>query len=94
MKIKISRSFSKKIQLAQFEPIESFCGAEQEVEDIKAVEVSAQLDYLCRTEVEKTLENIKAEKNKAVNLKARKLEKKEWFEPRDGDPESEVEINQ
>ena len=32
MKIEISRSFSKKIQLKQYEPIEFFCAAKAEVE--------------------------------------------------------------
>ncbi len=67
MKITISRSFSKKIQLRQFEPIDSFCGAQAEMdfpddafkeEELfkKTIEMQSMgLDKFCRDEVEKTL---------------------------------------
>lgn len=62
MTIKITRSFSKKIQLKQFEPIESFCSAESEIEILKdgdsfmlVHETSKILDGFCQKEVEKTL---------------------------------------
>ena len=42
--IKISRSFSKKVQIAQFEPIESFCAAEMECEESEAGEIARKLD--------------------------------------------------
>lgn len=69
MKIKISRSFSQKKQIAQYEPIESFCGAEAEVEVVDLgnaagisglVAVSTELDRICRAEVEKTLKSVAA----------------------------------
>ena len=55
--MKISRSFSKKIQLKQFEPVEVVCGM-LEVEVLKgekAEDVSQMADEFCRNEVEKTL---------------------------------------
>lgn len=68
MKIKIQRSFSKRIQLKQFEPIESTCEAQWEFEsldqsfdsrwhDLKTR--SEVLDKFCREEVEKTLAKFK-----------------------------------
>lgn len=62
MKIVISRSFSKKVQLKQFEPIESFCAAEVElpVAEEKSMSTWAErLDEFCRIEVEKTLTAIR-----------------------------------
>ena len=60
--MKITRSFSKKIQFRPFEPIDSFCSAEMEVGDdgmnVKE-EVSAFLDEFVRTEVGKTLEKLR-----------------------------------
>lgn len=68
MKVEISRSFSKKIQLKQFEPIDSFCGIKIEYENglgnytldtlasgITAEKYAGVLDKFCRDEVEKTL---------------------------------------
>lgn len=64
MTIKITRSFSKKIQLKQFEPIDVFCGAEAEGDienpsDPNSMtllrRLSNQLDDFCRAEVDKTL---------------------------------------
>ena len=56
--MKITRSFSKKIQLRQFEPIEVFCAAEDEGNEKskkRLEEISKELDEFCRNEVEKTL---------------------------------------
>jgi hypothetical protein len=60
MKITISRSFSAKKQIAPFEPIESFCAAQVEIEaddlmDKSLDRHSSILDDFCRAEVEKTL---------------------------------------
>lgn len=68
MKISITRSYSKKVQLRQFEPVDSFCAAtvEREMPDPLTKEDSAEhtawmektsaaLDQLCRKEVDKTL---------------------------------------
>jgi hypothetical protein len=77
MKILISRSYSAKIQVKQFEPVESFCAAQMEhdIPDLqdkkKQLDLTAQLmeessialDKFCRAEVEKTIEEIQA-KNK------------------------------
>ncbi|HKQ06148.1 MAG TPA: hypothetical protein VJ464_13515 [Blastocatellia bacterium] len=70
MKIKIQRSFSKRVQLKQFEPIESSCAIETEFEiadgkssdEKKAiVELNSRtIDTLCREEVEKTLNQFKS----------------------------------
>lgn len=62
MKLKISRSFSKRVQLKQFEPIESTCTveAELEAEHINTAKISEELDQVCRQEVEKTLNKFKA----------------------------------
>lgn len=68
MKLKISRSFSKKIQLRQFEPVDFFCAAETEIEVPetdeetrmeKAEIISRQLDRFCQDEVEKSLREVK-----------------------------------
>lgn len=74
MKIIITRSFSKKVQLKQFEPIDSFCSAQWEFEsldqsfdsiwnDLKTRKIiitrSEELDKFCQTEVGKTLEKLR-----------------------------------
>ena len=65
MKIKISRSYSEKRQLRQYEPIDSFCSAEAEVEGSETglkkedlENTSELLDTFCRAEVKKTLDAI------------------------------------
>lgn len=65
MKIEISRSFSKKIQLKTYEPIEFFCAAKIEADldtDIVNFEdgktqaiISEKLDKFVQLEVEKSL---------------------------------------
>lgn len=80
MKIEIARSFSKKIQLKQYEPIEFFCSAKAEVE-IKelgtstgirnAVEASEELDRICQAEVQKSankFRNVDHTKSKDVGI--------------------------
>lgn len=60
MKIVITRSFSKKIQLKEYEPVESFCALTMEL-DLEALQlrkvagISEELDTVCQAEVEKTL---------------------------------------
>ena len=53
--MEIARSFSKKIQLHAYEPIDVFCSAKMECEEKDAEKTSAMLDELVRAEVEKTL---------------------------------------
>ena len=72
--MKITRSFSKKIQLKQYEPVDSLCGAEMEVGDMNLdtpEEVSKFLDEFCRKEVEKTINQLtpppKVDKLKALD---------------------------
>lgn len=78
--IKITRSFSRKIMLAQYEPIESFCSAEEVVDMEQMVQskekyletverVSAELDEICRTEVEKTISEYLDKKNMCSSCK-------------------------
>lgn len=58
MKITITRSFSKKVQLRQFEPIDVFCSISSEHEEgtvTSTRDMSRQLDEFCREEVDKTL---------------------------------------
>jgi hypothetical protein len=65
MKITISRSFSKKIQLKTYEPVDSFCAAQAELEvedespNARWEYVAKELDKFCREEVEKTLHQIR-----------------------------------
>jgi hypothetical protein len=76
--VKVSRSFSKKVQLAPFEPINVFCGVEQEAElGDDMTFISELLDRFCRTEVEKTMAEISRIKEKIVNKVAIAKEKKE-----------------
>ena len=53
--MKITRSFSKKVMLSQFEPIDSFCAVEEETIDENKEKISLELDEFCRKEVEKTI---------------------------------------
>ena len=65
--MKITRSFSKKIQLKQYEPIEFFCGAESEVEKIEDIELTSRmLDKFCQDEVEKSLNKFRQIDTKKV----------------------------
>lgn len=49
--MKITRSFSRKIQVQPYEPAEFFCGAEMEAPDAKAITASHLLDEFCQREV-------------------------------------------
>lgn len=87
MKITITRSFSAKKQIKQYEPIDSFCSVQTEIE-ITSHEselsdstslgmISEQLDKFARAEVDKTIENVMREQEKINNKKSIKIEKKE-----------------
>ena len=62
MKITITRSFSRTKQVAAFEPINSFCSIQMEIEEdhmpshVVLAAFSEDLDQLARAEVEKTIE--------------------------------------
>lgn len=65
--MKIIRSFSKKMQLRQYEPIESFCSIEKEITDLEGLDyVSRELDTLCRSEVERTLNQYRLADRKKI----------------------------
>ena len=52
--IKITRSFSLKRQVKQFEPCDWFCSVEMEVEEKDVKKMSAKLAKFCQEEVEKS----------------------------------------
>lgn len=72
MKITISRSFSAKKQVKQFEPVDAFCAAQIEYDLASPIDkerdatemqsLSHYLDEFCRAEVDKTLAIIFAQK--------------------------------
>ena len=53
--MKITRSYSRKIQAKQYEPVEWFCSAEMDVPDDKAEQASKKLDAFVQTEVEESI---------------------------------------
>lgn len=74
MKITITRSFSKKIQVRQFEPVDAFCAVTIEGDLDEPVgktiaisntewmqKTSEAADRFCREEVQRTLEIVKPE---------------------------------
>jgi hypothetical protein len=63
MKIKLTRAYSQKIQLKEFEPIESFCSIEAEIDQDEMIEKSRWMDGICQAEVTKTIVTVQAEKN-------------------------------
>jgi hypothetical protein len=80
MKIEISRSFSKKVQLKQYEPIDVFCAAKAEIEvddyalgikdtrSTRAAEaISEHLDEFVRAEVDRTLAKVRPPLTKQTN---------------------------
>lgn len=87
MKVKIVRSFAAKVQLKQYEPIDSFCAVEMEYELASPIDpgrdseemqkISTHLDNFCRAEVKKTIEQVKANQDKINNKKNRKIEVKQ-----------------
>ena len=58
----ITRSFSKKVQAKQYEPIESFCSVSQTFESLPTDDelegVARQLDDFCIKEVEHTIKDL------------------------------------
>ncbi len=60
IQFEITRSFSKKVQVAQYEPEEYFCGAKAIFSEIpsdeKKEEISKELDDFCRKEVMRSQE--------------------------------------
>lgn len=58
-KIEISRSFSRKVQIKQFEPVEVFCSAKAEVDPKNAEEASKRLFSFCKSEVINSITEIK-----------------------------------
>lgn len=66
MKIEVTRSFSKKIQLRQYEPIEFFCSVKAETEEpdfngdfAVSKMLSGSLDKFVQSEVEKSANKFK-----------------------------------
>ncbi len=62
-KIIITRSFAKKVQLKQYEPIDVFCSVQAEVNELDMVNVSETLDAFCKEEVEKSLDKYTSKGN-------------------------------
>ena len=78
--MKITRAFSKKIQLNAYEPIEAFCSIELEVEN-DLIEKSRWADGVCKEEVAKSLDEVSLAKERKTTqplfkaeLKAKTLE--------------------
>jgi nucleoid-associated protein YejK len=57
-KIEVSRSYSKKVQIKQFEPIDAFCAAKAEVDKKDMIKISKELFEFCRNQVEKDIDDI------------------------------------
>lgn len=53
--IEISRSFSQKIQIREYEPIEFFCSVKAEILFDGYEQTSKMLDNICQEEVEKSI---------------------------------------
>lgn len=77
MKIEIARSFSRKLNLGGYETLDVFCSAKKEVEESEMITTSKYLQEFCQTEVMKDINAIRAERNKMVNQKAIKADKKD-----------------
>ena len=56
MKLEISRSFSRKLQVKQYEPAEFFASYKTECEEKDAEKISQELFELCRRDVEASAE--------------------------------------
>ena len=77
MKIEVSRSFSKKVQVKQYEPVEFFCAAKVEVdvheatsakEAIEDMQRNANiLDQFCQDEVAKSHREFMAREHRQVD---------------------------
>ncbi|KKL48014.1 hypothetical protein LCGC14_2329790 [marine sediment metagenome] len=75
--IEISRSFSRKLQVKQYEPAEFFCSAKQECDEKDVVDVSAKLDKICQDEVGKTISKFIKSMDAELNSRSIAKEKKE-----------------
>ena len=53
--IEVARSFSQKVQVKQYEPIEFFCSVKAEVPLEELESISDTLDVFCQAEVEKSV---------------------------------------
>ena len=58
-RIEIARSYSRKINTGNFENIDVFCSAKQEVDEKDFEETSLKLCNLCEKEVEEKVKQIK-----------------------------------
>jgi hypothetical protein len=65
----ISRSFSKTIQLNEYEPIQSFCSITAECDEKTVEEVSKSIYQLCKAIVELEIEEARVDKNKPKEIK-------------------------
>ena len=57
--MKISRSFSRKVNLGNYETCDSFCALEQEIDETELEATSAKLANLCEQEVNKSIQKFK-----------------------------------
>ena len=77
-KYEISRSFSRKVQVKQYEPVEFFCAAKAEVETIEDIKATSQLlSAFVKDEVEKSIAQLRIEdsgKNKKELIEKKKNE--------------------
>ena len=55
MLIEIARSYTRKINLGNYESLDVFCSAKEEVEKKNAEKVSEELFQFCKDEVEKSV---------------------------------------
>jgi len=58
MNIEITRSYSRKIQVKEYEPVEFFCSAKMEVDEKDADATSARLTQFVQNEVQKDVSNL------------------------------------
>ncbi len=63
--MKITRSYSRKLNIGNYQTLDHLCSVEQEVDDVKDVEsISEKLEEFCVKEVEKGIEKSKKELEK------------------------------
>ena len=66
-KIEVARSFSRKINLQNYETCDFYCSAKAEVEESEAEKVSEELFAFCLSEVRKSATAYLEERNNAKN---------------------------
>ena len=79
-KIEITRSFSFKLNLGNYQMADFFCSQKAECRPEEAEKVSEALYLFCKTEVIKSVNeyrNINSPENKKANAKAIRADKKE-----------------